>query len=322
MSVEKPFRQEETLKKSERDLNIVYSIAIIIPYFGKWPKWIDLFFDSVKCNPTVDFYFYTDCPIAENVKMVSNIYITNCSFEKYCDLVSNCLSINFHPSSPYKLCDLKPFYGFIHKDVLRNYDFWGFGDLDLVYGNIRKFYTDEFLARYDVVSNHFDKISGHLALFRNNDFNRNSCFMISNWREKLVCERNLTLDEADFTYVFFPASKLSRKLYRWIWKYINWNLAWKVHTKLMKLISQVDNLDNKRVSFVERNIHPTWSGSNNWIYISGENGKTCEVWDVDKNEECVYCHFLPYKKLDAWRIISESIPLSGRIKITQNGIYE
>ena len=37
------------------------SIGILIPYFGKWPEWIELFFDSVERNKTIDFHFLTDC---------------------------------------------------------------------------------------------------------------------------------------------------------------------------------------------------------------------------------------------------------------------
>ena len=47
-------------------------------------------------------------------------------------------------------------------DVIKNYDFWGHCDIDLVFGDIRKFITDDIL-------NYYDKIffRGHLSLYRN-----------------------------------------------------------------------------------------------------------------------------------------------------------
>lgn len=37
--------------------------AIIIPYFGKFPEWFNLYLYSCKKNPEVDFIFYTDCSL-------------------------------------------------------------------------------------------------------------------------------------------------------------------------------------------------------------------------------------------------------------------
>ena len=32
-------------------------IAMIVPYFGKWPEWMDLYLYSCSKNPQVDFLF-------------------------------------------------------------------------------------------------------------------------------------------------------------------------------------------------------------------------------------------------------------------------
>jgi hypothetical protein len=36
-------------------------IITIIDYFGKWPEWFQLFLESCKRNPTIDWLFHTDC---------------------------------------------------------------------------------------------------------------------------------------------------------------------------------------------------------------------------------------------------------------------
>lgn len=41
--------------------------AIIIPYFGKWPVWFDLYLKSARENECIDFYFFTDCPLPQNI---------------------------------------------------------------------------------------------------------------------------------------------------------------------------------------------------------------------------------------------------------------
>ena len=42
------------------------------------------------------------------------------------------------------------------------YDFWGFGDMDVVLGDIRKFITDDVLSKNDVIGH-----AGHMQIFKN-----------------------------------------------------------------------------------------------------------------------------------------------------------
>jgi len=57
----------------------------------------------------------------------------------------------------------------IFEDWLKDYDFWGYGDLDLIYGNIRKFCNDQVLQEYDIISGRKKYLTGHFALYRNNE---------------------------------------------------------------------------------------------------------------------------------------------------------
>ncbi|MBV8227913.1 MAG: hypothetical protein JO232_22290 [Verrucomicrobia bacterium] len=41
-------------------------IMILIPYFGRWPEWINLFIETCKWNPEVCWLLYTDCGEPEN----------------------------------------------------------------------------------------------------------------------------------------------------------------------------------------------------------------------------------------------------------------
>ena len=52
----------------------------------------------------------------------------------------------FDPSDPYKLCDLKPAYGHIHERDIAGYRFFGYGDIDIVYGQISDFYTGKLVS--------------------------------------------------------------------------------------------------------------------------------------------------------------------------------
>ncbi|RLB65728.1 MAG: hypothetical protein DRH08_07575 [Deltaproteobacteria bacterium] len=81
------------------------------------------------------------------------------------------LPISFN--DPYKLCDFKPAFGTIFAEYLNEYDFWGNADIDLIYGNIRRFLTEELLSEYDVITSRKEYLAGHLTLYRNRpEFNR------------------------------------------------------------------------------------------------------------------------------------------------------
>lgn len=271
-------------------------IAIIIPYFGKWPEWIDLYFYTCEQNSEIDWHFFTDCEIKT---LRDNIIFHLTSFVDYCNLVSDSLKINFNPSSAYKLCDLKPFYGFIHADTLTKYEFWGFGDIDVVWGNIKSFYTNQMLDKYDVFSTHADRLSGHLAILKNNKKYAELCFKIKDWKEKLELEKNLALDETEFTNLLYPFSKYFRKFYGKIIRHIlNWRNAWVLYYNTVPLVNSVMRIKYRRLYFKEQHTTPILSDdgltckhdADTWFYKNGEitNNKTSQKY--------IYLHFMIFKK--------------------------
>jgi hypothetical protein len=171
------------------------SIIVFIPYFGKWPEWIDLFFDSVARNPSVHFLIYTDCDSVTR-QAPDNITCRVMGFSDYVQKVSKQLTISFEPSHFYKLCDLRPLFGELHAQEFADYDFYGWCDLDLVFGNIRSFYTDKLLSKASALSTHADRISGHFALFANTEDNRTRYRDIPNWQDKLLQKTFAGLDES------------------------------------------------------------------------------------------------------------------------------
>lgn len=73
------------------------------------------------------------------------------SFEKLKELVQSHFDFQISLEAPYKLCDFKPAYGDIFKDYAEKYDFWGHCDFDMIFGNLRKFFNEDKLEKYDKV---------------------------------------------------------------------------------------------------------------------------------------------------------------------------
>jgi hypothetical protein len=182
------------------------SIAILIDYFGSWPQWLPVFLASCKANDTIDWIIRTDCPVPEGVW--PNVRFVKMKYADYIRNVSDRLKINFNPASNYKICDIKPMYADMYYEDIKDYDFFGFGDLDVIYGNIRKFYTDEILS-YDVISTHSNMLSGHFALFRNVERLRKAYTKIPRWKHYIENPDSTRFDEDIYSCLFINRENVS-----------------------------------------------------------------------------------------------------------------
>jgi hypothetical protein len=98
---------------------------------------------------------------------------------------------------PYKICDYRPAFAYILPDYIKGYDFWGWGDLDVVYGDIRHFVTDEVLSRYKMFSGY-----GHFTLYKNDEYT-NTFFMKEvdgyvSYKDAFTQHRSMYFDEYEY----------------------------------------------------------------------------------------------------------------------------
>ncbi len=128
------------------------SICLVVLYFGKLPNYFNLWLTSCKYNKTINFLLFIDdetkYDYPDNVKV---IYTT---FENIKNQIQSKFDFNISLKKPYKLCDYKPAYGYIFNEYLEKYDFWGHCDLDVIFGNLRKFLSEEILMQNDKIYRH------------------------------------------------------------------------------------------------------------------------------------------------------------------------
>jgi len=105
-----------------------------------------------------------------------------------------------------KLCDLKVTYGVVFADDLMSFEFWGCSDLDIIWGDIRRFATDARLQQYDIFSSRKEKLSGHCTLYRNTPEVNCLFERIPDVRTLLSSSQYEHLDEQGLTkYIRFPS---------------------------------------------------------------------------------------------------------------------
>lgn len=135
-------------------------IGIVIPYFGKFPSFFRWWYESAAANSEIDFHLVTDQELG--LKPCANIFLHQMSFDVLCKKLDELLGAKYF-KNPYKLCDFKPAYGYLFNDIVSDYDYWGYADLDLVFGDVTKF------IKKTGVFGVYDKILdlGHLSFYRN-----------------------------------------------------------------------------------------------------------------------------------------------------------
>ena len=170
------------------------TIAFVVPYYGEFPNYFPAWLNSCRQNPSVDFLIFTDnSPDCYSVP--SNVQFIHMSFNELRSLIQRQFEFKICLGRPYKLCDYKPVYGIALHHWLAEYDFWGHCDIDLLWGNIRQFFTDDLLDKYDRICN-----QGHCSIYRNNQrvnslyrsLDSKGCL---DWREVFTSDKSFAFDE-------------------------------------------------------------------------------------------------------------------------------
>lgn len=136
-------------------------IALIGSFFlGNFLNYFPLFLKSCKNNPDFDWFLFTDNK--EKFDYPANVHVIYMSFDELKELVNSKFDFEVNLDKPYKLCDFKCAYGYIFEDWIKEYDFWGHTDYDMIFGNLSHFVSDKMLEKYEKLF-----VLGHFTLYRN-----------------------------------------------------------------------------------------------------------------------------------------------------------
>ena len=175
------------------------SICYIIPYFGHLPVNFNLWLISCKVNSTVNWLIYTDDKTSYDYP--ENVKVKYCEYADILDRFKKHFDFDVLIDRPWRLSLFKPAYGEIFQEDIEKYDFWGYCDVDLMWGNIRKFYTDDVLNKYERVG-----YLGHSTLYKNTSENNSRYRTIVpeciNYIEVFSGKSNYSFDENGMDQIF------------------------------------------------------------------------------------------------------------------------
>jgi len=188
------------------------SLVLIAPWFGPWPAWINLHLETCRFNPDVDWIIPTDQPPPEN--QPPNVRFLHQTLQAFGEKIAASTGARIVLTDPYKINDFKPALGAAFAPEIAAYDYFGYADLDIFFGQIRQIYTDGYLKPYVAVSSHNDFFAGHLSVFRNTAALRHAYRRVSHWRRDFEARGYATFDEVRYHTAFRPRGWLQRPFRR------------------------------------------------------------------------------------------------------------
>jgi len=110
--------------------------TLVIPHFGDLNKcnYLSLFLATIRNKP-FDVLLFTDFDIND---VPDNVKIHKCTIDDIYNRAEKIIG-KIETRFYYKLCDLRVIYGEMFKEELSMYDYWGWGDLDVMYGQFENF---------------------------------------------------------------------------------------------------------------------------------------------------------------------------------------
>lgn len=168
-------------------------VALIMPYYGGLPAYFNFYLRSLV-GMNFDVLFFSDLKVERHPE---NFRLIGMSFDEFKYLANKKLGVPVRLDTPIRLCDFRPMYGKIFEDYLKGYDYWAFGDCDLVYG---LYFNDEIAdaldERVDVFSTQRHFTAGPFCMIRNDCRCKMLFSLADNW--EAVAARsgsNLAFDE-------------------------------------------------------------------------------------------------------------------------------
>lgn len=151
---------------------MVKIVLLTFLFASDWPSTFWYFCMSATRNQAVNFKVISNLTsLPFNMSASSNVQLLTMSLNAINSRISTLFngSAPIRDEYPYKLCDFKPMFAEIFQDIIKEYDFWGHVDNDIVLGSLldESFISDSLLANADIISSSSSMCNGPLQLYRN-----------------------------------------------------------------------------------------------------------------------------------------------------------
>jgi hypothetical protein len=180
--------------------------TFILTQFGTPHEWTQQYIDNVQKLEKYGWYWKIFAPEINNYKFntkgnVEIIPMTIWGFNKLCvkqlGFDPEVQIENGIPTKP--MSDFYVANGVIFQDYLKDTDFWGITNWDVVWGLLDNFIDDDMLAHCDVFSDDVGAVNGVFSLFRNCEEINNLFRKIQDWEGAFKTSAIVGTDEYEMT---------------------------------------------------------------------------------------------------------------------------
>lgn len=247
-------------------------IAIICPYFGVFPSNIGLTLESMEKNSFIDWYIFTD--IKNCYGEYKNIKFIKYSFYDIKKAIKE--KIGTKIDNAYKLCDYKPTYGYLFESYIINYEYWGYCDLDVIFGDLSKYLNLDKLNNYSKI---YDL--GHLSILKNTKEIR-ECFKKFKYKNKTYSD----ILNSKYIFVFDETYDENHKGVNGILEKMGY-----------KIYDSRDEYADLNIKY--NNFYPNYFAKYKYYYFIYKNNKLYlqKLYDVNYSKEVAYVHLQKKKNL-------------------------
>ena len=170
---------------------------LILPYFGSFGPWLPLYLHGLEQQHTVDLLLLSNAAIPP--RLPANVRVAPMTFDEFRRRASAVLSTPVLLHRTRNICDLRPAFGLIFAEFTRAYEYWGFGDEDVLYGDLDRMLAPQ-LDGTDLISPGMNGKSGHLTLMRNSP--RTNALVMSDpaFKQVLVSREHWAYDETSWRH--------------------------------------------------------------------------------------------------------------------------
>jgi len=175
--------------------NINLKSAFLVPFFGELPPYFDFWVTSCATNQQ-NFHWFVYSDAVKNIQKPNPaVTIIPFTFEEMRTEFKKKLEIEIKGHWVRRVCDYRLLFYFIRKEQenLERFDFIGYTDVDMIYGNISK-YMPKYMKQYSMISAHDDRPCGPFTLM-----NRSQIHLMMEWegiQEEMEREQHKSFNES------------------------------------------------------------------------------------------------------------------------------
>jgi hypothetical protein len=176
---------------------------LIVPYFGSFGPWLPLYLHSLANQQTLDLLLVSD---SQPPQLPPNARLVEMTFDQVRELATARLGTPVRLHRTRNICDLKPAYGMVFEEFIQGYEYWAFGDEDMLYGDLDRMLAPHLDGTVDLVVPGTEKlrtqggVQGPLTVIRNHPRTNQLAINDPLYKQVLASHEHWAYDESSWRY--------------------------------------------------------------------------------------------------------------------------